>query len=51
MWCRRSIVGLIDDLLVYRGTEEEHHQHLSIVLQKLKEAGVTLNKDKCAVLF
>ena len=42
-----GVVGLIDDLLVHGRTEDEHHQRLITVLEKLQEAGVTLNKEKC----
>uniref|UniRef100_A0A1X7V6V3 Reverse transcriptase domain-containing protein n=1 Tax=Amphimedon queenslandica TaxID=400682 RepID=A0A1X7V6V3_AMPQE len=43
----KGIVGLIDDVLVYGKTEEEHKLPLTAVLEKLEEKGVTLNKDKC----
>ena len=43
----KGIVGLIDDVLVYRRTAEEHDERLMAVLDKLKEKGVTLNKEKC----
>ena len=42
-----GIVGLIDDVLVYGRTAEEHDERLMAVLDKLKEKGVTLNKEKC----
>ena len=42
-----GVVGLIDDVLVHGRTEEEHHERLIAVLEKLKTEGVTLNKDKC----
>ena len=31
------VVMLIDDILVYSNNEEEHEQHLRIVLQTLRE--------------
>ena len=34
-----GIVGLIDDVLVYWRTAEEHHERLMAVLDKLKEKG------------
>ena len=37
----------IDDICVHSKTEEEHLQHLRVVFQKLKEAGLTLNTEKC----
>ncbi len=42
-----GVVGLIDDILIYAETEEEHHKRQTIVLDKLKSEGVTLNEDKC----
>ena len=40
-------VCLMDDVLVYGSTPDEHDQRLSIVLQCLLDAGVSLNPDKC----
>lgn len=37
----------IDDILVASKSEEEHVEHLRIVLGKLKEAGLTLSPTKC----
>lgn len=42
-------VCLIDDILVYGATQSEHDQRLLIVLKKLREAGLTLNKEKCVI--
>ena len=42
-----GVVGLIDDVLVYGKTDEEHHERLTRVLERLKKEGITLNKDKC----
>ena len=42
-----GVVGLVDDVLVYSRNAEEHHVRLMAVLETLKNAGVTLNKDKC----
>ena len=41
------MVCLIDDILVYGKTQEEHDRHLTAVLQKVAEAGITLNPDNC----
>ena len=45
-----GVVGLIDDMLIYGKTEEEHHRRLFTVLEKLKREGVTLNKREMSIL-
>ena len=42
-----GVVCLIDDLLVYGRTQEEHDQRLVAVLDRIKCAGATLNAEKC----
>ena len=42
-----GVVGMMDDVLVHGRTTEEHDEHLDKVLQKLEEAGLTLNCQKC----
>ena len=37
----------IDDILVFSRTLDEHLQHLQSVLQRLKQAGLKLNPQKC----
>ena len=37
----------IDDILVWGASEEEHNSRLQAVLQRCKDIGLTLNKDKC----
>ena len=39
-----GVIGLIDDVL---GKTEEHSKRLQIVLEKLRQEGVALNKQKC----
>lgn len=39
----------LDDIVIYSTTWEEHVQHLQEVLQRLQEAGLTVNPAKCAV--
>ena len=41
-----GVVTLIDDLLMYGKTVEEHHRQLIMALGKLKREGVILNKGK-----
>ena len=42
-----GVVCLIDDILVYGKTQEEYDKHLTVVLQKVAAAGITLNPAKC----
>lgn len=36
-------VCMMDDILVYGATQEEHDNHLRKVLQRLQDSGMTLN--------
>ena len=42
-----GVVCMIDDILVHGCTVEEHDDRLTKVLQRLEEAGLTLNREKC----
>ena len=42
-----GVVCMIDDILVHGSTVEEHDDRLTKVLQRLEEAGLTLNREKC----
>ena len=37
----------MDDVLIFGSTKEEHNVKLIDVLNKISQAGATLNKDKC----
>lgn len=43
----KNIVILLDDILVFGATSEEHDVTLRLVLDRLKQNGVTLNDQKC----
>ena len=43
----KGVVCLIDDVLVHGVTQEEHDENLLAVLYRIKQAGLTLNKEKC----
>lgn len=40
-------LSYIDDILIYSKDEQEHIEHIEIILQKLDEAGLKLNLEKC----
>ena len=49
--CIHDIPGSInvsDDILIFGRNQETHDASLSAVLERLKEKGLTLNKNKCA---
>ena len=37
----------LDDIIIFSKTEEEHLEHLRIIFQRLKEAGLKLKRSKC----
>ena len=41
------VLIFIDDILIYSKMEEEHQQHLRIVLQTLRDHQLYANFDKC----
>ena len=42
-----GVVCLVDDILVFGETQEEHDRCLTAVLARIKDAGLTLNREKC----
>jgi hypothetical protein len=43
----KFVVVFIDDILIYSKTEEEHEEHLRLVLQKLREHQLYAKFSKC----
>ena len=43
-----GVICMMDDILVYGCNQAEHDSRLMAVLECLKQARVTLNKDKCS---
>jgi len=44
---KQGVVCLMDDVLLYGATQQEHDEHLKAVLHAMQANGMTLNKDKC----
>ena len=42
-----GVVCMVDDVLVHGRTASEHDERLVRVLERLKQAGLTLNQEKC----
>ena len=40
-------VTYLDDIIIFSKNEEEHLEHLRIIFQRLKEAGLKLKRLKC----
>ena len=45
----RYVFNYLDDLVVYSRSLKEHMEHVRVVLQRLQEAGFTLNPDKMTI--
>ena len=45
--CKTFVTTFVDDLMVHSNSFEEHVKHIGIILSKLNDAGITLNKKKC----
>jgi len=46
----RYVFNYLDDLVVYSRSVNEHMEHVRAVLQRLQEAGFTLNSDKMTIV-
>ena len=40
-------ICMMDDILVFGANQKEHNQRLFTVLQRIQQAGITLNRSKC----
>ena len=45
----KGVIDISDDTLVYGKTRKEHHDNLNAALERLREAGLTTNLDKCLI--
>jgi len=41
------VIQIENELLVHGQTQEQHDKRLNAILNRLKETGVTLRKEKC----
>ena len=41
-------MGYLDDIIIFSKTEEEHMEHLEIIFNRLREAGLKLKLQKCS---
>ena len=45
--CESFAQGYLDDILIFSKTHEEHLQHLEIIFERLRQAGLKLKGEKC----
>lgn len=45
----KFVVVYLDDILLFSKNEEDHWKHIRIVLDKLRDTGIKLNRKKCKV--
>jgi len=43
----RTVIAYLDDMLIYSETKDEHVKHVQDVLERLSQAGLLLNLEKC----
>ena len=42
-----GVLCMVDDILIHGSSQEEHDRRVSRVLERIQEAGLTLNREKC----
>lgn len=46
----KFVIPYLDDIIIFSKTVEDHLNHIDLVMKRLKEAGIALNKSKCKFL-
>ncbi|KAK7933266.1 hypothetical protein WMY93_004162 [Mugilogobius chulae] len=44
-----GVAGIVDDIIVFGKTKEEHEKNLKAMLNRTREKGLKLNPDKCRI--
>lgn len=44
-----GVTAIVDDILVFGRTRDEHDENLRPVLKRARERGIKLNPDKCTI--
>ena len=47
----QGCIMIMDDILIFERTPEEHDERLTKVLKKIEALGLKLNKEKCTVEY
>ena len=42
------VLAYLDDILIYSKTYKEHVQHITLVLEALRDSGIRIQGEKCA---
>ena len=50
-YCQCYVTSFVNDLIVYSDSSQEHLEHIRLVLEKLRNDGVTLNRKKCKFAY
>jgi hypothetical protein len=46
-YLNKFVIGYVNDIIVYSNNKKKHIQHVRKILQKLREANIQVNFNKC----